>query len=100
MAMTMAIHDVLYLMSSKKGTQEKILQVIHALGTTQLTFNELLERTKYTPRYLRYMITKLKSIRLIFGKKTEQGYVYYLSYAGYSSHIQSIYLNPIRSIFR
>ena len=57
---TMAIHDVLYLMSSKKGTQEKILQVIQALGTAQLTFTELAEKTKFTPRYLRYMITKLK----------------------------------------
>lgn len=98
--MTLAIHDVLYLMSSKKGTQENIHQVVQALGTTQLTFNELLERTKFTPRYLRYMITKLKSIRLVFGKKTEQGYVYYLSYEGYSSHIQSIYLSPVRNLFR
>ncbi len=97
---TLAIHDVLYLMSSKKGTQANIHQVIQALGTTQLTFHELLERTRFTPRYLRYMITKLKSIRLVFGKKTEQGYVYYLSYEGYSSHIQSIYLNPIRNLFR
>ena len=96
----MAIQDVLYLMSSKKGTQKKIHIVIQALGTSQLTFNELLERTKYTPRYLRYMITKLKSIRLVFGKKTQQGYVYYLSYEGYSSHIQSIYLNPIRNLLR
>jgi len=96
----MAIQDVLYLMSSKKGTQQKILRVMQTLGTTQLTFEELLEKTEYTPRYLRYMITKLKSIRLLFGKKTENGYSYYLSYEGYSSHIQSIYLSPIKNFMK
>jgi hypothetical protein len=85
-------------MGSKKGTK-KIHIVVQALGTSQLTFNELLERTENTPRYLRYMITKLKSIRLVFGKKTERGYAH-ASYEGYSSQIQSIFLNPIRNLLR
>jgi transcription initiation factor IIE alpha subunit len=96
----MGLNDVAGLVTNDPGTKEKIVNVLNVLGKRQLTLEQLLDATDFNERYLRFLITKLRSIRLIMGEKRNNKYFYYLSYESFTTYLKTKYSDAIYNLVK
>ena len=96
----MGLNDVAGLVTNDSGTKSKIVNVLNVLGKKQLTLEQLLEATDFNERYLRFLITKLRSIRLIMGEKRSNKYFYYLSYESFTTYLKTKYSDAIYNLVK
>ena len=66
----------------------------------ELTLEQLLDETNNNERYLRFLITKLRSIRLIMGEKRNNKYFYYLSYESFTTYLKTKYSDAIYNLVK
>lgn len=96
----MGLEDVARLVTNDHKTQKNVIHLLTVLGKRVLTFEQLLEKTEYNERYLRFLITKLRSIRLIMGERREGEYIYYLSYESFSTYLKTKYSDAIYNLVK
>lgn len=96
----MGLSDVAGMVTNDTGTQEKIVYLLNVIGKQQFTFDQLLDVTEYKERYLRFLITKLRSIRLIMGEKRNSQYFYYLSYESFTTYLKTKYSDAIYNLVK
>jgi len=68
-------------------TQEAHVRTIKAIGPGRPTFNELRKKTGFKDRYLRYMITLLRSHGIVKGERSKE-YRYRLTPDAYAEHVK------------
>ena len=96
----MGLNDVAGMVTNDPGTQAKIVNLLNVIGKHQFTFDQLLDVTEYKERYLRFLITKLRSIRLIMGEKRNNQYLYYLSYESFTTYLKTKYSDAIYNLVK
>jgi len=96
----MGLNDVAGMVTNDPGTQAKIVNLLNVIGKHQFTFDQLLDVTEYKERYLRFLITKLRSIRLIMGEKRNNQYFYYLSYESFTTYLKTKYSDAIYNLVK
>jgi hypothetical protein len=70
------------------------------MGKREVTFEQFIDETEYSERYLRFLITKLRSIRLMMGERRRDKYVYYLSYESFSTYLKTKYSDAIYNLVK
>ena len=96
----MGLKDVAGLLTNNPGTKMRIVDLLTIVERRQMTFQQLLDESKYNPRYLRFLITKLRSVRLMMGEKHGNEYFYYLSYEGFSTFLKTKYSDAIYNLVK
>ena len=100
----MGLKDVAGLITNDPKTNEKIVDLLTIIGRRKLTFDQLLEESGYKQRYLRFLITKLRSVHLMMGEyqKSNGGtdYFYYLSHEGFSTFLKTKYSDAIYTLVK
>ncbi len=96
----MGLIDVAGLVTNDPGTRENVVNVLNVLGRRELTLEQLLDATGFNERYLRFLITKLRAIRLIMGEKGSGKYVYYLSYESFTTYLKTKYSDAIYNLVK
>lgn len=96
----MGLEDVVGLVTNDRRTKDKIINLLTVLGKRRLTFQQLLIETGYSERYLRFLITKLRLIRLMMGENLGGEYTYYLSYEGFSTYLKTKYSDAIYNLVK
>ena len=100
----MGLKDVARLITNDPKTNEKIVDLLTIIGRRKMTFNQLLDETEYKQRYLRFLITKLRSVHLMMGEyqQSNQGkdYFYYLSHEGFSTFLKTKYSDAIYTLVK
>lgn len=96
----MGLYDVARLVTNDSRTRSKIVNLLNVIGKKQLTLEQILETTDFNERYLRFLITKLRSIRLIMGEKRNNQYFYYLSYESFTTYLKTKYSDAIYNLVK
>jgi hypothetical protein len=96
----MGLSDVAGLLTNDPKTQKKIVNLLVILGRKEMTFQQLINETDFNERYLRFLITKLRSVRLLMGERSQEEYVYYLSYEGFSTYLKTKYSDAIYNLVK
>ena len=94
----MGLIDVAGLFTGDPRTQKNIVDLLMIMGDREMTFQELLDDCGFNERYLRFLITKLRSFRLIRGRRWGMDYYYYLSYDGFSTFLKSKFSDAIYNL--
>jgi DNA-binding transcriptional regulator PaaX len=74
-------------LSHYTSTQEGLIRTIKAIGPGKATFIELQKKTGFKDRYLRYMITLLRSRGIVKGERGRE-YRYQLTPDAYLQHVK------------
>jgi|GEM_PF-5283311 hypothetical protein len=96
----MGLKDVAGLLTSDSETKSRIVDLLTIIGRRQMTFQKLLDESGYKPRYLRFLITKLRSVHLMMGEKHGNEYLYHLSYEGFSTFLKTKYSDAIYNLVK
>jgi hypothetical protein len=96
----MGLEDVAKLVTNDPRTMNNIVTLLTLLGKKQKILQQLLDETEFNERYLRFLITKLRSIRLIMGEKRSHQYFYYLSYESFTTYLKTKYSDAIYNLVR
>jgi len=96
----MGLSDVAGLLTNDPKTQKKIVNLLVILGKKEMTFQQLSNETDFNERYLRFLITKLRSVRLLMGERRQEEYFYYLSYEGFSTYLKTKYSDAIYNLVK
>lgn len=96
----MGLKDVAGLLTNDPETRRRIVDLLTIIGRRQVTFQQLLDESGYKQRYLRFLITKLRSVRLMMGEKRGDEYLYYLSYEGFSTFLKTKYSDAIYNLVK
>ena len=96
----MGLSDVAGLLTNDPKTQKKIVNLLVIVGKKEMTFQQLINETGFNERYLRFLITKLRSVRLLMGERRQEEYVYYLSYEGFSTYLKTKYSDAIYNLVK
>ena len=96
----MGLEDVAELVTNDPRTRGQIVSLLNLTGKRQLTLQQILEATDLNERYLRFLITKLRSIRLLAGEKRGGQYVYYLSYESFTTYLKTKYSDAIYNLVK
>jgi len=96
----MGLEDVAWLVTNDTRTKDEIVNLLNMIGKKQLTLQQILEATDLNERYLRFLITKLRSIRLITGEKRNNQYLYYLSYESFTTYLKTKYSDAIYNLVK
>ncbi|RLC85170.1 MAG: hypothetical protein DRJ03_12440 [Chloroflexi bacterium] len=86
----MAIEDVLSIICCQQRLKEKIKDLLLFLREGPMTKEEILKHLGLNQKQWEYIVTKLRKIYLLDGKHTENGYVYYISYEGFSMYLKML----------
>ena len=82
----MGLIEIAYLTTKDEKTSEALVRLMQVLGSASLTFEQLADKMGMKPRYLHFLIGKLRSIELLRGSRDSQGlYRYYLSHDSFST---------------
>jgi len=92
----MGLQDVARLLSHYTSTQKGLITVMRAVGTDHLTFDQLRRKTNMSERYLRYMITILRSHGIVKGERSDT-YRYRLSPEAFAEHVKVKYVKAIEN---
>lgn len=65
-----------------------------------MTFEVLMDEIGFNGRYLRFLITKLRSIRLMMGERLDEEYRYYLSYESFTTFLKTRYSDAIYNLVK
>ena len=100
----MGLKDVAGLITNDPKTKEKIVDLLTIIGRRKMTINQLLEESGFKQRYLRFLITKLRSVHLMMGEyqknNGENEYFYYLSHEGFSTFLKTKYSDAIYTLVK
>lgn len=96
----MGLDDVAGLVTNDPETRKNIVSLLTVMGRRELTFEQLTDETGHKERYLRFLITKLRSIRLLMGESRQDRYLYYLSYEGFSTYLKTKYSDAIYNLVK
>ena len=96
----MGLEDVAKLVTNDSETTQNIIILLNAMGKREMTFVQLMDETGHGERYLRFLITKLRSIRLIMGERRRDEYLYHLSYEGFSTYLKTKYSDAIYNLVK
>ena len=96
----LGLDDVAGLVTNDPETRKNVVNFLSIMGKKEVTFEQLMDETGYGERYLRFLITKLRSIRLIMGEKRQSGYVYYLSYESFATYLKTKYSDAIYNLVK
>lgn len=96
----MGLDDVARMVTNDPETLKNIVSVLNVMGKREMTFKKLMDETGYRERYLRFLITKLRSVRLIMGERRRDEYLYYLSYEGFSTYLKTKYSDAIYNLVK
>lgn len=96
----MGLDDIARLVTNDGGTQKNIVSLLQIVGKRKVTLEQLLDATDFNERYLRFLITKLRSIRLLMGEKINNHYFYYLSYEGFTTYLKTKYSDAIYNLVK
>lgn len=82
----MGLIEIAYLTTRDEKTAEALVQLLQIVGRETLTFEQLVDKTRTKPQYLRFLISKLRGIEFLRGMRDNQGsYRYYLSHDSFST---------------
>ena len=82
----MGLIEIAYLTTKDEKTAQSLVQLMQVLGKETFTFDQLLGKMRTKPRYLRFLIGKLRGIEFLRGNKTSDGsYRYYLSHDSFAT---------------
>jgi len=82
----MGLIEITYLTTKDEKTAQSLVQLMQVLGKGTFTFNQLLDRMRTKPRYLRFLIGKLRGIEFLRGSRGADGsYRYYLSHDSFAT---------------
>ena len=93
----MGLHDVARLLSHYTNTQKGLITVMRAIGADRLTFDQLRRKTGMNERYLRYMITILRSQGIVKGERSD-AYRYRLSPEAFSEHVKVKCIKAVENV--
>jgi DNA-binding transcriptional regulator PaaX len=96
----MGLSDIAGLVTNDPKTNERIVFLLNLLGKKQLSLSHILENVDYSERYLRFLITKLRGIRLLMGERRENEYYYYLSYESFTTYLKTKYSDAIYNLVK
>jgi hypothetical protein len=96
----MGLSDVAGLVTNDPKTKERIVFLLNLLGKRQLSLKRILENVEYNERYLRFLITKLRGIRLLMGERRGKEYHYYLSYESFTTYLKTKYSDAIYNLVK
>lgn len=96
----MGLSDVAGLLTNDPKTKKKIVNLLVIVGKKEMTFQQLINETDFNERYLRFLITKLRSVRLLMGERRREEYIYYLSYEGFSTYLKTKYSDAIYNLVK
>lgn len=86
----MGLLEIAYLTTHDKKTAQSLVQLMQILAHETYTFDQLLDKMRTSPRYLRFLIGKLRSIEFLRGNRGSDGsYRYYLSHDSFSTWIKT-----------
>jgi transcription initiation factor IIE alpha subunit len=83
----LGLQDVAREISHYTTTQEALVRTIKAIGPGKATFIELRKKTGFKDRYMRYMITLLRSRGIVKGERGRE-YRYQLTPDAYLQHVK------------
>lgn len=83
----MGLQDVARVITHYSTTQRALVLAIKAIGPKKVTFIELKQRTGFKDRYLRYIITLLRSHGIVKGELGKE-YYYRLTPDAYAEHVK------------
>lgn len=82
----MGLQEIAYLTTHDEKTAQSLVQLMQLLGKDTLTFEQLADKMRTKPRYLRFLTTKLRAIEFLRGNRMGAGsYRYYLSHGSFST---------------
>jgi len=85
----MGLIEIAYLTTRDEKTVQSLVQLMQVLGKGTFTFDQLLCNMRIKPRYLRFLISKLRSIEFLRGNKAADGsYRYYLNHDSFAHLLQ------------
>lgn len=96
----MGLNDIAGLVTNDPKTKERIVFLLNLIGKKQLSLSNILEHVEYNERYLRFLITKLRSIRLLMGERRGTDYYYYLSYESFTTYLKTKYSDAIYNLVK
>lgn len=100
----MGLRDVAGLITNDPKTKGKIIDLLTIIGRRKMTFSQLLDESGHKQRYLRFLITKLRSIHLMMGEyqrsNTGNEYWYYLTHEGFSTFLKTKYSDAIYTLVK
>lgn len=96
----MGLNDIAGLVTNDLKTKERIVFLLNLLGKKQLSLNHILANVEYGERYLRFLITKLRGIRLLMGERRGNDYYYYLSYESFTTYLKTKYSDAIYNLVK
>lgn len=86
----MGLIEIAYLTTQDEKTAQSLVQLMQIIGKDSYIFKQLVEKTRVSARYLRFLIGKLRAIELLKGNRDSQGsYRYYLSHDAFSTWCKS-----------
>jgi hypothetical protein len=96
----MGLNDIAGLVTNDPKTKERIVFLLNLIGKKQLSLVNILEHVEYNERYLRFLITKLRGIRLLMGERRGNNYYYYLSYESFTTYLKTKYSDAIYNLVK
>jgi len=96
----MGLKDVAALVTNDPKTQNNIVMLLTVIEKKEVTLEHILAVTEFKDRYLRFLITKLRSIRLLMGEKRHNRYFYYISYDSFTTYLKTKYSDAIYNLVR
>lgn len=96
----MGLNDIAGLVTNDPKTKERIVFLLNLIGKQQLSLTNILENVEYNERYLRFLITKLRGIRLLMGERRGNDYYYYLSYESFTTYLKTKYSDAIYNLVK
>ena len=73
------------------------MRTMRAIGSGRPTFSELRKKTGFTERYLRYMITLLRSHGIVKGERGRE-YRYQLTPDAFMQHVKVQIAKPVENL--
>ena len=96
----MGLDDIAGLVTNERKTRDNVVNLLNVIGKNQLTLEQILDITHFNERYLRFLITKLRSIRLLMGERRNNQYFYFLSYEGFTTYLKTKYSDAIYNLVK
>lgn len=86
----MGLLEIAYFTTRDQKTAQSLVQLMQILGHETHTFDQLLDKMGTSPRYLRFLIGKLRSIEFLRGTHGLDGsYRYYLSHDSFTTYCKT-----------
>jgi predicted transcriptional regulator len=88
------------MLSHYRSTQRNLLRTMVAIGSERPTLRQLQKSTGMSVRYLRYMITILRTHAIVKGERIGEEYRYRLSPEAFGEHIRVRYAKALENLVK